>query len=556
MSVIHILDENISNIIAAGEVVENPASMLKELYENSIDAKSTSIIINIDSKLSFFKITDNGFGMSKEDVYLSIERHATSKINKKEDVFNISTLGFRGEALASISSISKLTLSSKREDDKTGHKITVYGGNIIKAEDFAMKTGTIIEIRDLFYNTPARKKFLKKEQIELTHIKDILMKLALSNPNISTTVYVDEKIIIKTTGTGIDNTVFEVLGKNIFKNLRKFEHGYLGNEEIYRSSRNYIYTFINSRYTKSNIVERAVIDAYYTKLMKNKYPFAIIFFDLPNSEVDVNVHPSKKIVKFSNEKFVYRTIRNSIEEFFYKNDRKLYENHIIEPKNIQLNESSIVDNNLNIKKDTVQSIFSYDKVIQNQDENNFDIITQVFDTYIVVRNKDTIDFYDQHAMHERIKYESLKDKYYNQTMIKKQLLIPELIELSILEKDVLMNNINIFEDFMFEIDEISDKEIILRAVPDFEFRNTFKEIIKSIIESLIENKNITDIREKIIISLACRSSIMAGQKLSLTQMQELVRTITKLNKFNCPHGRPIISKIDKDLLDKMAKRKL
>ena len=548
MAVIKILDENISNMIAAGEVVENPASMIKELYENSIDAKSSKILIEIDSKLSYFKIVDNGFGMIKEDIYMSIERHATSKINNKDDIFNIKSFGFRGEALASISAVSKLTLASKTDNDKVGHKITVYGGNIISSVDFAMKTGTIIEIRDLFYNTPARKKFLRKEQTELGAIKDILIKLAISNPEVSTTLIIDNKELIKTTGNGFDNTLFEVLGKNVFKNLKKFKYGYLGNEEIYRGTKNYIYTFINKRYCKSNTVERAVIDAYYTKIMKNKYPFAIIYYEINPTEIDVNIHPSKKVIKFSDDKFVYRDIKNAIEDFFYVEDRKEYGNikkEIVQEEIREKTSTSVIEN----------KIFDYrDVVIDNKE--NYNILAQVFDTYVIVKNGEELDFYDQHAMHERIKYEALKDKYYNQTMAKKQLLIPELIDLSIVEKDILISNIKIFEDFQFEIDEISDSELILRAVPDFEFRNSYKEIIKSIIESLIENKNVTDIREKIIISMACRSSIMAGQKLSFAEMQELVRKINEIKKFNCPHGRPIISKITKNDLDKMAKRKL
>lgn len=557
MSIIKILDETVSNIIAAGEVVENPSSMIKELYENSIDAKCKNIEINIKSDLSYFKITDDGVGMQKDDVYLSIQRHATSKLKTKEDIFNLNTFGFRGEALASISAVSKMSLSSKTKIDKFGTKITVFGGNIVSDSKIAMKTGCIIEIRDLFYNTPARKKFLRKDQTELTAIKDILIKLALSNPNVSTKLFIDNKKSISTTGTGIDNTIIELLGKNIFKNLKKFKYGYLGTSEIYRSSKNYIHTYINSRYCKSNVIERAVIDGYYTKLMKNKYPFAIILYDINPSEVDVNVHPSKKIIKFSDDKIVYKDIRNSIEEFFYEDDRKNYNKDINVTTQIThentINEPTI--NNI-FNNSNISTLFSMENISVTNDDIHYDILGQVFDTYIVVQNKDSIDFYDQHAMHERITYEKLKDKYYNQTMSKKQLLIPELISLSIIEKNTLFDNINIFKDFKFEIDEISETDIIVRAVPDFELRNSTEKILKGIIECLIDNKTVTDIREKIIISLSCRSSIMAGQKLSLSQMKELIVNLHKINKYNCPHGRPIISTITKNDLDKMSKRKV
>lgn len=547
MGIIKILDENVSNIIAAGEVVENPASMLKELYENSVDAKSSSIEISMKSDLSYFKIVDDGIGMKKEDVYLCIQRHATSKLQKKEDIFNLKTFGFRGEALASISSVSKLCISSKTDTDKLGTKITVYGGNIINDTSVAMKTGCIIEIRDLFYNTPARKKFLRKEKTEISAIKDILVKLALSNPIIKTKLIIDSKVIFSTSGTNMDNTIIELLGKNIFKNLKKFKYGYLGNQEIYRGTKNYIYTYINNRYCKSNVIERAVIDGYYTKLMKHKYPFALILYDIDPTQIDVNVHPSKKIIKFSDDKIVYKQIRTSIEEFFYEDDRKTYTPVIHEQKEVSINENVST---------TQQELFTYDAHDDVVEKNNYDILAQVFDTYIIVKNKDSLDFYDQHAMHERITYEALKDKYYNQQMAKKQLLIPEVIELSLTEKNVLLANIKIFEDFKFELDEISETEIIIRAVPDFELRNSNERIIKGIIECLMENKTVTDIREKVIISMACRTSIMAGQKLSYSQMTELVNKLHEINKFNCPHGRPVISTVTKNQLDKLSKRKI
>ena len=547
MGIIKILDENVSNIIAAGEVVENPASMLKELYENSVDAESSSIEISMKSDLSYFKIVDDGIGMKKEDVYLCIQRHATSKLKKKEDIFNLKTFGFRGEALASISSVSKLCISSKTDTDKLGTKITVYGGNIINDTSVAMKTGCIIEIRDLFYNTPARKKFLRKEKTEISAIKDILVKLALSNPLIKTKLIIDSKVIFSTSGTNMDNTIIELLGKNIFKNLKKFKYGYLGNQEIYRGTKNYIYTYINNRYCKSNVIERAVIDGYYTKLMKHKYPFALILYDIDPTQIDVNVHPSKKIIKFSDDKIVYKQIRTSIEEFFYEDDRKTYTPVIHEQKEVSINENVST---------TQQELFTYDTHDDVVEKNNYDILAQVFDTYIIVKNKDSLDFYDQHAMHERITYEALKDKYYNQQMAKKQLLIPEVIELSLTEKNVLLANIKIFEDFKFELDEISETEIIIRAVPDFELRNSNERIIKGIIECLMENKTVTDIREKVIISMACRTSIMAGQKLSYNQMTELVNKLHEINKFNCPHGRPVISTVTKNQLDKLSKRKI
>lgn len=552
MANIKILDENVSNIIAAGEVVENPASMVKELLENSLDANAKNIFISVEDGGTYVKFVDDGVGMEISDIYLSIERHATSKLRTKEDIFNLNTFGFRGEALASISAVSKMTLTSKTNDMKIGHRIMVLGGNIVKTSDTACKTGTTIEIRDLFYNTPARKKFLKKEQTESNNIKDIVSKIALANYNVSIKLEINGKLSISTSGNGMENTIFEIFGKNIFKNLKKFEYGYLGTEEIFRGSKNYIYTYVNSRYCKSNLIERAVIDGYYTKLMKNKYPFAIIFYDVNPSEIDVNVHPSKKIIKFSDDKIVYKQIRTAIEDFFYKDDRKTWTptSYTEKTKSINVSENVISDNT---KNTYIQSLFSN---VEEDKSLDFEILAQVFDTYIVVKNKESIDFYDQHALHERIRYEELKKRYTENKMTSKKLLIPEIIEFTTSDKDVIINNIDIFKDFGFDIDEISEKEIVVREVPDFELRNTTQNIIKAIIDSLSHNYEIKDIREKIIISMACRSAIMAGQKLKIEEMNALVKKIHEINKFNCPHGRPVISKITKEYLDKLAKRKL
>ena len=364
MAEIKILDESISNIIAAGEVVENPASMIKELLENSLDANSTKIDIEVLSGGSYVKISDNGKGMSKEDVLLSIERHATSKISEKDDIFNLTTYGFRGEALASISSVSKISISSKREVDKVGTILNSYGGIVRKYEDISRTTGTDIEIRDLFYNTPARKKFLRKDSTEYTKIKDIVLKEALANPNVAISLNIEGKSSIKTTGNGMESTIFEIFGKNILKNLTKFKYGYLGNVEILRSSKEYIYTYVNGRYVKSNVIDRAVIDGYYTKLMKGKYPFAIITYN-------INVHPSKKLVKFSDEKYVYGDIKNSIDDFFYEYDRKNWQ-PILQPKMENSVEYTYTQQNISEDINSISNSYIYEETSSKPSNYEFE----------------------------------------------------------------------------------------------------------------------------------------------------------------------------------------
>ena len=668
MGYIKILDESVSNIIAAGEVVENPASMIKEMIENSLDAKATVIKIEVFKGGTEVKINDNGIGMDKEDTLLSIERHATSKISTKDDVFNLQTYGFRGEALASIAAVSKLTITTRTAASNTGYRIGSYGGVVRKFEEISRNPGTEIEVRDLFYNTPARKKFLRKESTEYNKIRDIVLKEALANTEVAFILELDGKATINTSGRGIDNTILELFGKSVLRNLNKFEYGYLGNVEILRSSKDYIFTYINKRYVKSATIERAVIDGYYTKLMKGKYPFAIIFFDIDPAEIDVNVHPSKKIVKFSNDKAIYRQLKDSIDEFFYHNDREnwqpnidllkqninvenkdekissLFSDEIVKTdsqkffsfethdgnfsgvnsdvnkdeasvvieteteKNYSIEESQDVNPEvakeetaskeiMSVNEENLDFSVSYnEKGIENQytgvpevreeyipqtekeekysniEKSNegykvgtfekhegrqfdYNILGQIFDTYILVRKNDELEIYDQHIIHERILYEELKDKFYSKKLDSQQLLIPQKIEVSAVEKSIILENQETFSEFGFDIDQFSDNEVLLRAVPAFDFREDVKNVFHKLLEDLKDENEIKDLRENIIISMSCKGAVKAGQKLDMGEMQNMVRRLHEVGKYTCPHGRPIIVKLTKNDLDKMFGRK-
>ena len=681
MGYIKILDEKVSNIIAAGEVVENPASMIKEMIENSLDAKATMIKIEVFKSGTDVKVSDNGIGMDKDDTLLSVERHATSKIKEKEDVFNLSTYGFRGEALSSIAAVSKLTITTRSENSPMGYKIGCYGGVVRKFEEVSRNVGTEMEVRDLFYNTPARRKFLRKMSTEYGKIRDIVLKEALSNSNVAFSLELDGKSTIKTSGKGIENTILELFGKSVLKNLKKFEYGYLGNVEILRSSKDFMFTFVNNRYVKSATIERAVIDGYYTKLMKGKYPFAIIFYNADPKEIDVNVHPSKKIVKFSNDKIVYNEIKSAIDDFFYYNDRENWQPNIdLIKKNININENVAVEkddlfsddilkgenqkilsletfdgkecsekseekneflednvgksnenkgftnseekkdkeeNNLNLDEIWKKMNGNLDKSVENNVENSqnienynllkskkdnrnwsknsnfenyenfnerknsnsvnenteseyykvgtfekhigkqihYDILGQIFDTYILVRKDEELEIYDQHIIHERILYEELKDKFYNKKIESQHLLLPLKMEVTQIEKNIIFENINIFNDFGFDIDEFSENEIVIRAVPAFDFRDSIENVFLQLLLDLKNEVEIKDLRENIIISMSCKGAVKAGQKLDMFEMQNMVRRIHEVGKYTCPHGRPIIVKLSKNDLDKMFGRK-
>lgn len=693
MGYIKILDEKVSNIIAAGEVVENPASMIKEMIENSLDAKTTMIKIEVFKSGTDVKVSDNGIGMDKDDTLLSVERHATSKIKEKEDVFNLSTYGFRGEALSSIAAVSKLTITTRSENSPVGYRIGCYGGVVRKFEEVSRNVGTEMEVRDLFYNTPARRKFLRKMSTEYGKIRDIVLKEALSNSNVAFSLELDGKSTIKTSGKGIENTILELFGKSVLKNLKKFEYGYLGNVEILRSSKDFMFTFVNNRYVKSATVERAVIDGYYTKLMKGKYPFAIIFYNADPKEIDVNVHPSKKIVKFSNDKIVYNEIKLAIDDFFYYNDRENWQPNIdLIKKNININENiavekddlfsddilkgenqkilsletfdgkenseklegengftggnlekndknresasiseslssgnffndekensnkkndssldeiwkkmngnlnEIVENNVeNLQNVENSNLVKSDKDKKNWDEKSnfrnyekfsgeknsnginenteneyykvgtfekhigkqvhYDILGQIFDTYILVRKDEELEIYDQHIIHERILYEELKEKFYNKKIESQHLLLPLKMEVTVIEKNIIFENIDVFQNFGFDIDEFSENEIVIRAVPAFDFRDSIENVFLQLLLDLKNEVEIKDLRENIIISMSCKGAIKAGQKLDISEMQNMVRRIHEVGKYTCPHGRPIIVKLSKNDLDKMFGRK-
>ena len=644
MGIIKVLDESVSNMIAAGEVVENPASMIKELLENSLDAGSKNIKIDVKNGGKHVIISDDGKGMSQEDLLMSVERHATSKIRKKEDLYNLFTYGFRGEALSSIAAVSKMILSSKDEESLIGSAVNVSGGKITGLKEIQRNRGTTIEIKDLFFNTPARLKFLRKATTEYMNIKDIVIQEALGNADVAITLILDDKVSIKTTGNGLDNAVVEIFGNNVLKNCKKFSMGYLGNGSLYRSTKDSIFTFVNGRMVKSKLIENAVIDGYYTKLMKGRYPFAIIFLEIDPQEVDVNVHPSKKIVKFSDEKFIYEKILKEIENSFERDDNfvsptleekqednfldfaefskfvplkaenkqfedikvekyekkeindkpieRKVENKLkeeisrtleipakapIEDKKIIEFEISDSENNFNWlgeekEKKKVENIKIEKPISINEDikekklekeENNFQkknkkidfkVLGQIFNSFILVERDGILEIYDQHIVHERILYESLKEEYSNKEVSSQQLLVPIRVLVDPRERELVFENIDSFTKFGFEIDEFGDNEILIRAVPIMNFRDSIENIFREILRNLKEDKS-KDIRENIIISMSCRGAVKANEKLTQDEMEIMVEKLHEIGEYTCPHGRPIIIKITMSDLEKLFKRK-
>ena len=647
MGRIRILDESVSNAIAAGEVVENPTSMIKELLENSLDAGAKDIKLEVWNGGLDLSLSDSGHGMQKEDLLLSIERHATSKIFTKDDLFNIKTYGFRGEALSSISAVSKMIISSRTKEMENGVQMNVLGGKVTNLKDIQKNIGTQIEIKDLFYNTPARKKFLRKESTEYVHIKDIFLKEALANYNTKFELNIDGKTSIKTSGNGIENTILEIFGKNHLKNLSKFSLGFLGNANLYKSNKDSIFVFINGRSVKSQIIETAIIDAYHTKLMKGKYPTAIVFIEVDPTEIDVNVHPSKKIVKFANQSAIYDLVKGEIDKYFINDEnfitphieiedteqeRETYHNNfnqkveelkeknnlnllniedfkeeiskennvykkadqlsvidreeMIKPSilveegiNNKFKEYSLNEKYFDDKKNTEPTNFNTEKLEVSEEKKVYDfnkkeirigkvfddfselknidfkVIGQIFDTFILVERKGMFEIYDQHIIHERVLYEKLKQEYYNKSIPKQNLLVPLRFELDPREKQLALENTEIFSSFGFDIDDFDKNEILIRSTPIMDLRDSYENIIKEILNNLSKNKDV-DIRENIIVSMSCKGAIKANHKLKMEEMYSMVAKLHEVGEYTCPHGRPIIVKMSLTDLEKMFKRKL
>lgn len=613
MGVIKILDESLSNMIAAGEVVENPASLIKELLENSLDAHSKYIRIDIKNGGKNIKFIDDGKGMSREDLLICIERHATSKISSQNDLFNLSTYGFRGEALSSISAVSKMTISTKQENDSCGNSINTIAGKITNLKEVQKSNGTEIEIKDLFFNTPARLKFLRKDSTENSRIKEIVLQEALGNPEVSIILSIDGKESIRTSGKGIENTILELFNTNTLKNITKFKYGYIGNPTLTKSTKDSIFIFVNNRPVKSKIIEEAILDGFYTKLMKGKYPFAIINLNIDPKSIDVNVHPSKKIIKFSNENEVYQNIYNAIKDSFNKDfTTSIFQAKVSESQNsdkYNLSEKLDVTNfkkidiikkepplikeasteiikesrfnpiktetskfNLEIPVEKVsipevkeKSSLIFERSIDTKTDNKeikplpnkkqIRVIGQFSKTYILVEEEDELIIYDQHVVHERILYEKLKKQYYNKKVSSQSLLVPIQVSLSLNEIEILNNNLTILEEFGFEIDPFNNNDFIIRSVPALDYKNSIENILFDILKGLKKTNSKNEIIENMIISMSCKGAVKANEKLSIYEMEKLINELIDIGEFTCPHGRPITFKVSLNDMEKGFKRK-
>ena len=597
---IKILDEHIANQIAAGEVIERPVSVVKELVENAIDAKATRVSVSIQQGgLEQIKVTDNGYGMSSDDVRLSFERHATSKIINAKNLFRISTLGFRGEALPSIAAISKVEIRTKRVADANGSYLLIEGGKKQKFEPVGCPNGTQVIINDIFYNTPARLKYLKTITTETNHINDYLTKISMAYPEISFSYQHNGKQIFFTRGSSnLKDVLLNIYGNHTHKywipikaeNLDFQISGYIAKPEFNRASRQYMVFYVNGRYIRSVKLSEAILKAYHTLLPINKYPITVIKIDMDYSLVDVNVHPSKLEVRFSKETelfdFLFTTIQKKLQEINLISDviAPIKKQHHIsnnqqlrlenQPNNFsyQLNKNNKSITNEPINIDKVMQVHEYllpqehnlqpyiqpeiqpeiqDEILNNEYVRNNDIsdtktkdrivarvIGQIHGTYIVAENENGMLLIDQHAAHERINYEKIMNKVINQQIKKQDILIPIQLRYTNAEIAILIGKKEILDTMAIEIEKFGEQTIIVRTHPDWITDDKIFDYTTYIIETLLHHNkqvNTIDLLEESVIKFSCKSSIKANMRLSKEEMERLV---DDLNETSFPYTCP------------------
>ena len=582
MSIIKVMSENLSNKIAAGEVVERCASVVKELVENSIDAGSNEIKIElIDSGVKSIKIIDNGSGMDEEDALLCFEAHATSKLLTEEDLFNISTLGFRGEALPSIASVSMVNL--KTSNGNTGVYIELDGGKVIKKEKGDLRRGTIIEVKDLFYNTPARLKYLSSLNNELANITSVVNRAALSHPDIRFTLINNGKIILKTDGSNnLLKTISQVYGSNVAKQMLKFDgetddyevSGYISLPDVNKSNRNHMITIVNGRVVKNQELNKVINDSYHKYKPDNRYPIVVLTIKVDPILTDVNIHPSKQDIKFSNFDDLKELISSKIEE--------LLDNHFlgIDVSNKEVKVTNIVSNINNAYeekeevKELVMDFSSSDNIIKEKEEDynvtdteeketikpfpDIYPVGQVLGTYIVCHNDKGMYLIDQHAAAERYNYEKYKKAMSDPKHETISMLFPMNLEYPKDEFIIIKNNIEFIRSLGIDIEEFGDSSFIVRSHPTW-FKEGLEEIfVRNVLEKIItmdKNFDLERFNDSISAMMACKASIRANTEISLEEMNKIIENLkTCKNPYNCAHGRPTIIHYPTYELEKLFKR--
>lgn len=603
MAIIKVMSDNLANKIAAGEVVEKCASVVKELTENSIDAKATNIRVELlNSGLKEIRVIDNGLGMEHDDALLCFERHATSKLIREDDLFFINTLGFRGEALPSIASVSEVDLTTCASD--VGTHIHIKGGVLEIDEASDARKGTIIEVSNLFYNTPARLKYLKSEQYELANTVSFIEKLALSYPGIQFELINNGKTLVKTSGSNnLLKTIHEIYGLHVSSNMIEVKastddydmYGYICKPEILKSNRNHMITIVNGRVVRNNDLNKAINDAYFSYKPDIKYPLVVLKFETDPTLIDVNIHPTKQDIKLSKTNELYEMIVTTIKDKLYqelivpnamkedaaldilpKSMLGLEEDKSDEIKDKDVTEEVRKETNYDNQDNIIElNLFEQDvpavkeekkeykplkERILNQDFKMLDlyVIGQVLGTYIVCQNDFGLYLIDQHAAMERVNYEKVQEQFANKKVQSIGMLVPINIEMNSSDFLKIKENINIIQDLGFEIEEFGINTYTIKSHPLWLKEGYEEEIIRTLFDEIINFGDSFDnvkFNNKTIATIACKMSVRANTPLSRENMEEIINELIQCkNPYNCAHGRPSIVRFSKYDLERMFKR--
>ncbi len=613
---IAILNQETIDKIAAGEVVERPCSVVKELVENAIDAGSTAITVEIkEGGISFIRITDNGCGIERDQVAVAFYRHSTSKIRSAEDLLTVKSLGFRGEALSSISAVARVELITKTYDELTGTRYVIEGSKELSNEEIGAPDGTTFIVKDLFYNVPARRKFLKTAQTEGSYISDMVEKLALSHPDISFKFINNNQTKLHTSGNGNrKDIIYHIFGREISSSLLEVKHeceyfkveGFIGKPVITRGNRDYENYFINGRYVKSNILSRAIEEAYKSFLMQHQYPFTVLYFTF-FSELDVNVHPTKMELRFDNNNEIYVELCDTIYAILSRKEmipevpvdstpapkkivheykepipepfekRRINEVRAAESKSVygqsvtsavkdysaietaaKTPETSTAYKPAQVVTGTQQTLGDYDKVFLTESaKKQFSIIGQLFKTYWLIEFEDKLYIIDQHAAHEKVLYEKTMARLANKDFTSQRISPPIVMTLDAKESEMLEKYRPQIEQFGYEVEHFGGKEYMISAIPDNLFNIDMKDLF---IEMLDDFSNATgrqtpDIITEKVASMSCKAAVKGNDKLTLPEINKLIDELLSLdNPYNCPHGRPTIISMSKYEIEKKFKR--
>ena len=568
MNQIRILSEKVAIRIAAGEVIDRPSSVVRELVDNSIDAGADRIVVSIGrGGKSLIRVSDNGVGMSRDDLLLCIERHATSKIHDADDLMAISSLGFRGEALASIAAVSRLTITTRQKEALVGHRLKVSGGRVQDVEEIGTAKGTTVEVRDLFYNIPARKKFLRTVRAEADSIVDVFARHSLGFENIHFSLENEQRTIMNLPSSNdLIPRLTAVLGRAVADQMVSVStvfpgfhlRAYLGLPDFARTRADKLYVYVNKRNVRDKLVNKAVVEGYGRRLMKGLYPQAVIFIDVDPSLVDVNVHPAKQEVRFRDSASLFKEIVRVVDEGL---GAKIYSFNLQEAEsNLQASEPVQM---------TWGEIEGQAPIGVSEDYGSVDeqggqvpllqghvrILGQLNYTYILCEGADGLVIVDQHAAHERVLYEKLMKGIQENGLEIQRLLLPKTLELSIREKRVLEQKNQMLADFGIEVEDFGGQTILLCSVPSLLEGADWEILLGEVISALEQGQEKEHLLGKVISLMACHGAIRAGYPMKMAEMQALLDQLNQTGlPTNCPHGRPIFRKITFFELEKMFKR--